>query len=438
MPFEGLAQRLDEAFKKLTGRGKLNEKDIKDAMREVRVALLEADVNYLVVKDFIKKVSERSMGEEILQSLTPGQQVIKIVNEELTQLMGGQNAKLEFGSTTPSVILLCGLQGAGKTTMAAKLGGMLRRQGKRPMLVACDIYRPAAIDQLKVMGAKVEVPVFEMGQQDVQKITRAALEKAVHDFHDVVIIDTAGRLHIDQELMMELQRIKALAKPAEILLVVDSMTGQDAVNVAETFNNQLGVTGIILSKLDSDTRGGVALSVRQVTGRPIKFCGMGEKVTDIEPFYPDRMASRILGMGDVLTLIEKAQTAFDEKEAAQLEQKLRKNEFTLEDFLDQLKQMRKMGGMQELIGMLPGAQKLGDVQVDEKAMARTEAIVLSMTGYERRNPNVLNASRKRRVARGSGTSVQEINRLLKQFEQIQQMVKQMGGKGKKRMRMPFM
>lgn len=439
MAFEGLAQKLDSVFKKLTGRGKLNEKDIKDAMREVRVALLEADVNYLVVKDFVKKVSERAVGEEILSSLTPGQQVIKIVSEELTALMGGVNAKIDFGSTTPSVILLCGLQGAGKTTMAAKLAGMLRKQGKKPLLVACDIYRPAAIDQLKVMGGKVDVPVFEMGQQDVQKITKAALEKAAHDFHDVVIIDTAGRLHIDQELMMELQRIKAIAKPSEILLVVDAMTGQDAVNVAETFTGQLGVTGVILSKLDSDTRGGAALSVRAVTGKPIKFCGMGEKVTDIEPFYPDRMASRILGMGDVLSLIEKAQDAFDDKQAEEMEKKLRKAEFNLEDFLEQMAQMRKMGGIQELLGMLPGAHKLGDVQVDEKQVARTEAIVLSMTGYERRNPNVLNASRKKRVAAGSGTTVQEVNRLLKQFEQMRQMVKQMsGGKGKKRMRMPFM
>ncbi len=441
MAFEGLAAKLDAAFKKLTGRGKLSEKDIKDAMREVRMALLEADVNFLVVKDFIKKVSERAVGEGILQSLTPGQQVIKIVNEELTELMGGKGAKLEVSSSLPTVYMLCGLQGAGKTTMAAKLGGMLKKQGKKPMLVACDIYRPAAIDQLKVMGEKVGVPVFDMGSQTpVVDIARAAIAKAKHDFCDTVIVDTAGRLHIDFELMRELKTLKDMLSPTEILLVVDAMTGQDAVNVAESFDKQLSVTGVILSKLDSDTRGGAALSVRAVTGKPIKFAGVGEKVTDIEPFYPDRMASRILGMGDVLSLIEKAQDAIDEQKAAEMEQKLRKAEFTLEDFLDQLGQMKNMGGVSEMLKMLPGAQKLGDVQVDEKAMGRTEAIVLSMTSFERRNPNVLNASRKKRVAAGSGTSVQEINRLLKQFEQMKQMMKQFGGGGGKRrrgMRMPF-
>ena len=440
MAFEGLAAKLDAAFKKLTGRGKLTEKDIRDAMREVRLALLEADVNFLVVKDFVKKVTEKAIGEEILSSLTPGQQVIKIVNDELTELMGGKNAKLEVSSALPTVYLLCGLQGAGKTTMAAKLGGMLKKQGKKPMLVACDIYRPAAIDQLKVMGDRVDVPVFSMGQRPVLEIAKGAIAKAKHDFCDTVIFDTAGRLHIDFELMRELQSLKGEVKPTEILLVVDAMTGQDAVNVAETFDKQLGVTGVILSKLDSDTRGGAALSVRAVTGKPIKFAGTGEKVTDIEPFHPERMASRILGMGDVLSLIEKAEQAIDEKKAAEMEQKLRKADFNLEDFLEQLDQMRNMGGMQEMLKMLPGAGKLGDVQVDEKAMGRTEAIVLSMTPYERRNPGVLNASRKKRVAAGSGTSVQEINRLLKQFEQMKQMLKQFGGGGGKRrrgMKMPF-
>ena len=443
MAFENLADKLQAAFKKLNSRGKLTEKDVKDAMREVRMALLEADVNFLVVKDFVKRVSDRAVGEQIFGTLNAGQTVIKIVREEMTALMGGTNARLEFTGNPPTVIMLIGLQGAGKTTLAGKLAGMLTKQGKKPMLVAADVYRPAAIKQLQVVGSQVEVPVFEMGQGDPVEIVRAAKREAIRSLRDVMIVDTAGRLQIDDNLMQELENIKQEVAPQEILLVVDAMTGQEAVNVAKTFDERLGITGVVLTKLDGDTRGGAALSIRAVTGKPIKFSSIGEKLDQIEPFHPDRMASRILGMGDVLTLIDKASALVDEKKAADLEQKLRKNQFTLEDFLDQFAQMRKMGGMNDMLSMLPGGSKIAaEVDEDEmnKNMARTEAIILSMTPKERRDPRILNASRKRRIAAGSGTTVQQINQLLKQFEQTQAMVKQfgqMGKKGRKGMKMPF-
>ena len=443
MAFENLADKLQAAFKKLNSRGKLTEKDVKDAMREVRMALLEADVNFLVVKDFVKRVSDRAVGEQIFGTLNAGQTVIKIVREEMTALMGGTNARLEFTGNPPTVIMLIGLQGAGKTTLAGKLAGMLTKQGKKPMLVAADVYRPAAIKQLQVVGSQVEVPVFEMGQGDPVQIVRAAKREAIRSLRDVMIVDTAGRLQIDDNLMQELENIKQEVAPQEILLVVDAMTGQEAVNVAKTFDERLGITGVVLTKLDGDTRGGAALSIRAVTGKPIKFSSIGEKLDQIEPFHPDRMASRILGMGDVLTLIDKASALVDEKKAADLEQKLRKNQFTLEDFLDQFAQMRKMGGMNDMLSMLPGGSKIAaEVDEDEmnKNMARTEAIILSMTPKERRDPRILNASRKRRIAAGSGTTVQQINQLLKQFEQTQAMVKQfgqMGKKGRKGMKMPF-
>lgn len=443
MAFENLADKLQAAFKKLNSRGKLTEKDVKDAMREVRMALLEADVNFMVVKDFVKRVSDRAVGEDIFGTLNAGQTVIKIVREEMTALMGGTHAKLEFTGNLPTVIMLIGLQGAGKTTLAGKLAGMLVKQGKKPMLVAGDVYRPAAIKQLQVVGSQVDVPVFEMGQGNPVEIVRAAKREAIRSLRDVMIVDTAGRLQIDDNLMQELENIKEELHPQEILLVVDAMTGQEAVNVAKTFDERLGVTGVVLTKLDGDTRGGAALSIRAVTGKPIKFNSIGEKLDQIEPFHPDRMASRILGMGDVLTLIDKASALVDEKKAADLEQKLRKNQFTLEDFLDQFEQMRKMGGMNDMLSMLPGGNKIAD-EIDEdemnRSMARTEAIIRSMTPKERRNPSILNASRKRRIAAGSGTSVQQINQLLKQFEQTQAMVKQfgqMGKKGKKGRRMPF-
>ena len=443
MAFENLADKLQAAFKKLTSRGKLTEKDVKDAMREVRMALLEADVNYLVVKDFVKRVTDRAVGEQIFGTLNAGQTVIKIVREEMTALMGGTNARLEFTGNPPTVIMLIGLQGAGKTTLAGKLAGMLQKQGKKPMLVAADVYRPAAIKQLQVVGSQVDVPVIEMGQDDPVGIVRAAKREAIRSLRDVMIVDTAGRLQIDDNLMQELENIKQEVAPQEILLVVDAMTGQEAVNVAKTFDERLGITGVVLTKLDGDTRGGAALSIRAVTGKPIKFSSIGEKLDQIEPFHPDRMASRILGMGDVLTLIDKASALVDEKKAADLEQKLRKNQFTLEDFLDQFAQVRKMGGMNDMLSMLPGGSKIAaEVDEDEmnKNMARTEAIILSMTPKERRDPRILNASRKRRIAAGSGTTVQQINQLLKQFEQTQAMVKQfgqMGKKGRKGMKMPF-
>lgn len=434
MAFEGISTKLQSVFKKLTGKGRLSEKDVKEAMREIKLALLEADVNFVVVKDFVKKVTERAVGADVLESLTPGQQIIKIVNEELTALMGSTNAKLDFGSTKPAVILMAGLQGAGKTTMCGKLSLLLKKQyGKNPLLCACDIYRPAAIDQLKVVGEKAGVPVFEKGKTDPVQVATEALEYARRNFYDVLIVDTAGRLHIDSDMMEELVRIKEAVNPAEILLVIDSMTGQDAVNAAKAFHETVPLTGVILTKLDGDTRGGAALSVKAVTGKPIKFAGIGEKLTDIEPFHPDRMASRILGMGDMLTLIEKAQQAFDEKKAVELEKKVRTASFDLNDYLEQMDQMQSMGSMEDILKMIPGASKLGNVQIDEKAVARTKAIVLSMTKKERSNPDLLNASRRKRIAKGSGTSVQEVNRLMNQFNQSKQLMKQLTGKGMKKM-----
>ena len=443
MAFEGLTDKLQNAFKKLSSRGKLSESDVKAAMKEVRLALLEADVNYKVVKDFIKKVTERAVGAEILESLTPAQQVIKIVNEELASLMGGTNARLTYSPQAPTVYMLCGLQGAGKTTMAAKLGRMFKKDGKKPMLVACDVYRPAAIRQLQVVGQQAGVEVFEKGQGDPVAIAREAVDRARYYGMDPVIIDTAGRLHIDENLMQELRDVKAAVKPQEILLVVDAMTGQDAVTVADTFNANLGIDGVILTKLDGDTRGGAAISVRAVTGKPIKFAGIGEKLDGIEPFHPDRMASRILGMGDVMSLIEKAQDTFDEQAAIDLTRKMRTNSFTLEDYLEQMQQVGKMGSIRDVLGMIPGMSgKINDADIDEekiaKAQARNMAIIRSMTRMERRNPDILNASRKRRVAAGSGTTVQEVNLLLKQFDQARGMMKQFMGMGKKgRLRFPF-
>lgn len=429
MAFEGISAKLQSVFKKLTGKGRLSEKDVKEAMREIKLALLEADVNFVVVKDFVKKVSERAVGADVLESLTPGQQIIKIVNEELTALMGSTNARLDFGSTKPAVILMAGLQGAGKTTMCGKLALLLKKQyGKNPLLCACDIYRPAAIDQLKVVGEKAGVPVFEKGKTDPVQVASEALKYARRNFYDVLIVDTAGRLHIDSDMMDELVRIREAVRPTEILLVIDSMTGQDAVNAAKAFHEAVPLTGVILTKLDGDTRGGAALSVKAVTGKPIKFAGTGEKLGDIEPFHPERMASRILGMGDVLTLIEKAQQAFDEKKAVELEKKMRTASFDLNDYLEQMDQMQSMGSMEDILKMIPGVSKLGNIQIDEKALARTKAIVLSMTKEERSNPDLLNASRRKRIAKGSGTSVQEVNRLMNQFNQSKQLMKQLSGK----------
>jgi signal recognition particle subunit SRP54 len=440
--FEGLTDKLQQAFRKLTSKGKLSEQDVKIAMREVRMALLEADVNFLIVKDFVKRVTERAVGSEILSSLTPGQQVIKIVNEELTQLMGGTNTRLTYASAPPTVYMLCGLQGAGKTTMAAKLGGLIKKQGKKPLLVACDVYRPAAIKQLQVVGEAVGVEVFEKGQIDPVDIATQAIEYARYYGRDPVILDTAGRLHIDEKLMQELRDVKAAVNPQEILLVVDAMTGQDAVNVADTFQKNLGVDGVILTKLDGDARGGAAISVKAVTGKPIKFSGIGEKLTDIEPFHPDRMASRILGMGDVLSLIEKAGDAMDEKDAQDMVRKVRTSSFTLEDYMQQMGQLSKMGSISDLLKMIPGmGGKLKGVEIDEDKIGREQkkniAIISAMTRMERRNPDILNASRKRRIAAGSGVTVQEVNLLLKQFEQARGMMKQMMGGGKRRMKMPF-
>lgn len=443
MAFESLSEKLQNTFKKLSGRGKLNEKDIKDAMREVKLALLEADVNFLVVKNFIKDVSDRAVGQDVLNSLTPGQQVIKIVNEELTNLMGKGNAKLNVSPKKPTIIMLLGLQGAGKTTMAGKLAGMLKKQNKDVLMAACDIYRPAAIKQLQVLGEQLGVTVYEKGTQKPLQTAKEAVRKAQDEGYDYLIIDTAGRLHIDEELMHELTEIKQTLKPSELLLVVDAMTGQDAVNVAESFNKELDITGVILTKLDGDTRGGAALSIRAVTGKPIKFAGIGEKLTDIEPFYPERMASRILGMGDVLTLIEKAELAIDEKKAKELEEKIKSQKFTLDDFLDQFAQMRKMGSVNDIMGMLPGfnSSKMANAEVDEKQLDRTEAIIKSMTRRERDNPNIINASRKRRIAAGSGTTIQDVNKLLNQFEGTKKLMKQftdMGKKGKKGLfKLPF-
>lgn len=448
MIFEGLSNKLQEAMKKLRGKGRVTEKDVKEMMREIKLALLEADVNFKVVKDFISKVSERAVGQDVLESLTPGQQIIKIVHEELIELMGSSNSKLTFSSKPPTVYMMVGLQGSGKTTTSGKLANLLRKQGKKPLLVACDVYRPAAIKQLQVVGGQLGIEVFSMGDKtNPVDISKAAVEHAKSMQYDIVIIDTAGRLHINEELMEELQNIKAAVKPHEILLVVDSMTGQDAVNVAESFNEKLGVDGIILTKLDGDTRGGSALSVKAVTGKPIKFAGMGEKLSDLEPFFPDRMASRILGMGDVLSLIEKAQEAFDEKKALELEKKMRTQQFTLDDFLDQMQQLKKMGPLSQILSMIPGfnANALKDLDMDdnEKKMARIEAIIKSMTKQERNDPSIINGSRRKRIAAGSGTTVQEVNRLLKDFEEMKKMMKMMtdmgkrGKKGLKKLRLPF-
>lgn len=429
--FEGLSTRLNHIFSKLTKRGKLTELEIKEAMREVRVALLEADVNFMVAKKFVNTVSEKALGQDILTSLTPGQQVIKIVNEELTALMGSSNSKLLVSPKPPTVIMMCGLQGAGKTTMCGKLAMLLKSQGKKPLLVAGDIYRPAAISQLQVVGNAANTEVFEKGTQSPVKTAKQAIEYADKMMYDTVIIDTAGRLSINEELMTELKEIKKAVSPTEILLTVDSMLGQESVNVAEKFNSDLDITGVILTKLDGDTRGGAALSIREVTGKPIKFCGIGEKIGDIEPFYPDRMASRILGMGDVLTLIEKAQTAVDEKQAKELEKKFKENSFNFEDYLVQMENMNKMGDINELIAMIPGASnKLKGLKVDEKELIRNKAIVQSMTKKERRNPDLIKASQKKRIASGSGTTIQEVNRLLKQFEQSKELMKQLNGKRK--------
>ena len=443
MAFESLSDKLPAAFKKLRSKGKLSEADIREAMREVKFALLEADVNYKVVKDFVKVVSERAVGQDVLESLTPAQQVIKIVNEELTALMGGENARIEFPSKPPCVVLMCGLQGSGKTTHSAKLARYFKEnRGCRPLLVACDVYRPAAIEQLKIVGEKAGARVFEMGQGDPVEIAREGIRFAKDHGHDLVIVDTAGRLHIDEALMDELKRIEAEVHPNEILLVVDAMTGQDAVTVADTFNKALPISGVILTKLDSDTRGGAAISVRQVTGKPIKFSGTGEKIEDLEPFHPGRMASRILGMGDVLTLIEKAQSTVDEKEAEKLARKMKENSFDMNDLLDQMQQIKKMGSLKQILGMLPGiGSKIEEMDVDERQLVRIEAMITSMTPAEREKPSIINPSRKRRIAAGSGTRVEDVNRLLKQFEQMKQMMKQLGGfgkKGKRRMRFPML
>lgn len=425
--FQSLVDKMSEAFKKFKNKGKLSENDVKEGMREIKLALLEADVNYKVVKDFIKNVTERAVGSDVLESLMPAQQIVKIVNEELTALMGGTQSKLNISSRPPTVIMMTGLQGAGKTTHAGKLALMLKKQNKRPLLVACDIYRPAAIKQLEIVGGQIEVPVFSMGDKvSPVEIAKSGIAHANKHGHDIVIIDTAGRLHVDEAMMEELQEIKSQTEPSEILLVVDAMTGQDAVNVAKTFNDMLDITGVILTKLDGDTRGGAALSVRYVTSKPIKFAGTGEKLEDIEVFHPERMASRILGMGDVLSLIEKAEAAYDQKKAEELERKIRKSAFTLDDFLDQFKQMRSMGPLDKIMGMIPGVNTsaLKDAKVDEKHLDRMQAIILSMTYEEREKPGIISASRKKRIAAGSGTKVEDVNRLLKQFDQICKMMKQ--------------
>lgn len=448
MAFEGLADRLQNTLQKIRGKGKVNEADVKEMMREVRLALLEADVNFKVVKDFVKKVSERAVGQEVLKSLTPGQQVVKVVNDELTALMGGEQSKIAVSNKPPTVIMMVGLQGAGKTTTTGKLANHLRKkQNRKPLLVAADIYRPAAIKQLETLGKQLDFPVHQLGDQVTPvKIAETAIAKAKEEHHDYVLIDTAGRLHIDETLMDELKQVKETAKPDEIFLVVDAMTGQDAVNVAESFNEALGITGVILTKLDGDTRGGAALSIKAVTGLPIKFVGLGEKMDALEPFHPDRMASRILGMGDMLTLIEKAQSSVDEEKARDLQKKMRDMSFTFDDFLDQMGQVRNLGPLDEVLGMLPGANKmkgLKNVQIDEKQIGHVEAIIRSMTLHEREQPEIINASRKRRIAKGSGRSVQEVNRLIKQFEDMKKMMKQMSGmmNGKKKkggFKFPFM
>ncbi|MBE6635701.1 MAG: signal recognition particle protein [Ruminococcaceae bacterium] len=443
--FQSLTEKLANAFKKFRSKGKLTEADVKEGMREVKLALLEADVNFKVVKEFIKSVTERAVGSAVLESLLPAQQIVKIVNEELISLMGGETPKINISPKPPTVIMMVGLQGAGKTTHAGKIANMYKSKGKRPLLVACDVYRPAAVDQLKIVGESVGVPVFSMGTKiSPVEIARAGIEHAKKNSLDMVIIDTAGRLHIDEELMQELVRIKGTVEPSEILLVVDAMTGQDAVNVAKSFNDLLDITGVVLTKIDGDTRGGAALSVKYITGKPIKFIGTGEKMDALELFHPDRMASRILGMGDILSLIEKAEAAFDEKNAKELERKMREQTFTLDDFLEQMHSLKKMGNLDQILGMMPGVKPgaLKDAQIDEKQMARIEAIILSMTKAERNKPDIINGSRRKRIADGSGTSVEEVNRLLKQFEQMKKMMKQFtGGMGKRRglggLKLPF-
>lgn len=437
--FQSLSDKLANAFKKFRNKGKLTPEDVKVGMREIKLALLEADVNFKVVKSFVNTVSERAVGTEVLESLLPAQQIVKIVNEELINLMGGTQSKLTISSAPPTIVMMVGLQGAGKTTHAGKLAGLYKKQGKRPLLVACDVYRPAAIKQLQIVGEKLDIPVFTMGDKvSPVTIAKEGVAHAKLKGYDMVFIDTAGRLHVDEELMNELRNIKSEVKPTEILLTVDAMIGQDAVNVAETFNELLDITGVVLTKLDGDTRGGAALSIKHVTGKPIKFIGTGEKLDTIEPFHPERMASRILGMGDVLSLIEKAQEAYDEKKSAELEQKIRQQKFTLDDFLDQFQQLRNMGGVEQMLGMMPGmnAGALKDVKLDEKAMAHMEAIIRSMTMEERVNPEIINSSRKQRIAKGSGTSVEEVNKLLRQFEQMKKMMKQFSDP-KKMKRMGF-
>ena len=429
MAFEGLTEKISSAFKKLRGKGRLKESDVKEAMREIRMALLEADVSYKVVKDFTKSVTERCVGSDVLEALSPAQMIVKIVNEELVKLMGTETKHITINPNGPTVVMLVGLQGAGKTTNGSKLAGLMKRQGKNPLLVACDIYRPAAIQQLKVCGEKLGIPVFEKGQIDPVQIAKEAVLYARQRGHDMVFLDTAGRLHVDEALMEELKNIKSTVKPDEIMLVVDAMTGQDAVNAAQSFNEWLDIDSVMLSKLDGDARGGAALSVRAVTGKPIKFAGIGEKLEDIETFHPDRMASRILGMGDMLSLIEKAEKAFDAEKAAKLEENLKSNKFSLQDFYDQLVQLKSMGSMQDLLAQMPGGGALKNVQVDEKARSRTEAIILSMTPKERENPNIIGASRKKRIANGAGVKVEDVNRLLKSFDQMKSMIKKFSGPG---------
>lgn len=442
--FQSLTDKLANAFKKFRNKGKLTEADVREGMREIKLALLEADVNYKVVRDFTKSVTERAVGEAVLESLLPAQQIVKIVNEELIKLMGSDSPKLEISPAPPTVYMMVGLQGAGKTTHAGKIAGMYKKKGKHPLLVACDVYRPAAIKQLEIVGQSLEIPVFSMGSKvNPVEIARAGIEHAKKHGNDMVIIDTAGRLHIDEELMEELKKIKAAVSPTEILLTIDAMLGQDAVNVAQSFNDLLDITGVVLTKMDGDTRGGAALSVRYITGKPIKLIGTGEKLDAIEQFHPDRLASRILGMGDILSLIEKAEAAYDEKNAAELEKKLRESSFTLEDFLAQFKQLRKMGNVEQLLSMMPGVKPgaLKDVNIDEKQMSRTEAIILSMTKKERNNPDLINGARRKRIAAGSGTSVEDVNRLLRQFEQTKKMMKQFSSMEKRgilgKMKIPF-
>ena len=429
MAFEGLTEKISATFKKLRGKGRLKESDVKEAMREIRLALLEADVSFKVVKDFVKSTTARCVGADVLESLTPAQMIVKIVNEEMIKLMGSDIKHITTNPNGPTVIMLVGLQGAGKTTNGSKLAGLMKRQGKHPLLVACDIYRPAAIQQLKVCGEKLGIPVFDRGTQNPVETAREAVAYARQHGHDMVFLDTAGRLHVDEALMNELKNIKATVKPDEIMLVVDAMTGQDAVNAAQTFNEWLDIDSVMLSKMDGDARGGAALSVKAVTGKPIKFAGIGEKLEDIEPFHPDRMASRILGMGDVLTLIEKAEKAYDAKKAAEMEEKLKTNRFTLQDYYDQLVQMKSMGSLEDILAQMPGGANLKGVKIDEKAMAHTEAIILSMTPKERENPNIIGASRKKRIAAGCGLKVEEVNKLLKSFEQMQKLIKQFSGPG---------